>query len=201
MHPVCCIEVACDVDNPLVGTRGAARVYGPQKGATLDMVRTLDANLTHLAEVIERDINGDVSQLPGAGAAGGLGAGLVAFAGARLRPGVEIVIEAVDLARKLHGADLVFTGEGKLDEQTAYGKLVAGVAKLAKGAHVPCVALAGQIGEGAGELLKVGLTEYHCIADRPMSREESYARCAELLAETAQRVVRSFLHGGFRIGS
>src|SRR5207302_10724413 len=117
------VDVACDVTNPLTGPTGASAVYGPQKGATPEMVAELDAALKHFAEVIRHDLGVDVEQLPGAGAAGGLGAGLVAFSGAKLRPGAEMVMEALHLDERLKGADLVITGEGRLDSQTArFGK-------------------------------------------------------------------------------
>jgi len=194
------IEVACDVGNPLVGPRGAARVYGPQKGATPEMVEQLDANLGHLADIVGRDIGADVRDLPGAGAAGGLGGGLVAFLRAELRSGVDIIIEAVGLAQKMAGASLVFTGEGRLDEQSAYGKLVAGVARAAKAAGVPSVALVGAVGPGAETILNVGLTEYRGIAGDAVSREESFARCGELLAASAGQAVRDLLAGRLRSG-
>ncbi len=136
--------VACDVTNPLTGPAGAAAVYGPQKGAGPEAVERLEAGLTNLAEVIRRDLGVDVEHLPGAGAAGGLGAGLVAFAGARLQSGVDIVAEAVGLARRLHGADLVLTGEGRFDAQSAAGKVPVGVARLAERAGVPVVCIPGQ---------------------------------------------------------
>jgi glycerate kinase len=192
------IEVACDVDSPLTGPQGAARVYGPQKGATPEMLERLDAGLAHLAEVIQRDIGIDVLGLPGGGAAGGLGAGLVAFLGAKLRPGVEIVMDAVGFAEKLLGAALVITGEGKIDAQTARGKVVAGVARAAKAAGVPAVALVGAIGEGAEAVLKLGLTEYRCIADRSMSRDEAFSCCPELLARATAQVVTDLQKGRFR---
>ncbi|HOW19372.1 MAG TPA: glycerate kinase, partial [Phycisphaerae bacterium] len=134
------IVVACDVDNPLCGPRGAAVVYGPQKGATPEIVRQLDEGLAHFADVIARDLGKDVRNIPGAGAAGGLGAGLLAFCGAAIRPGVEIVIDAVRLRERLVGADLLITGEGRLDRQSMMGKLIAGVGRAARDAGVPAVA-------------------------------------------------------------
>ncbi len=131
----CQFEVACDVNNPLCGPTGATAVYGPQKGATPEMVAQLDAALANYAEVIERDLGLSVKDIPGAGAAGGLGAGLIAFLHATLRPGAQIVLEAVHLEEQLPGADLVITAEGQLDAQTAYGKSVGAVAELAKRYH------------------------------------------------------------------
>lgn len=142
------IRVACDVTNPLTGPNGAAAVYAPQKGATAEMVGQLEAALAHLAEVIRRDLGVDVEHLPGAGAAGGLGAGLVAFLGAELQRGVEIVAEAVGLARRLAGADLCLTGEGKLDGQSLSGKTAVGVARVAREAAVPVLCIPGQAEAG-----------------------------------------------------
>ena len=127
----CSIEVACDVDNPLVGPNGASAVFGPQKGATPELVRILDASLAHYAAVVERTLGKPVADMPGAGAAGGLGAGLYAFLGARLRPGTEIVMAAVDMDLVVRDADLVITGEGRLDSQTIHGKTPIGVAAVA----------------------------------------------------------------------
>ena len=138
------IRVACDVTNPLTGPAGAAAVYGPQKGATPEMVKTLEAGLANLAEVIRRDLGVDVARLGGAGAAGGLGGGLAAFAGAKLQSGVAVVADAVGLACRLAGADLVLTGEGKFDAQSATGKVPVGVAKLAAAAGVAAICIPGQ---------------------------------------------------------
>ncbi len=136
-------RVACDVTNPLTGLQGAAHVYGPQKGATPEMVELLDAGLVHLAEVIRKSLDLDVEHLPGAGAAGGLGAGLVAFAGAKLESGVRIISEAVGLTARMAEADLCITGEGKLDSQSVHGKTAYGVAEIARDAGVPVICIAG----------------------------------------------------------
>jgi glycerate 2-kinase len=142
------VVVASDVDNPLTGPRGASAVYGPQKGATPEQVRALDEALGHLAAVIHRDLGLDVRHVPGAGAAGGLGAGLIAFLGARLRPGFDVVAEALDLERRLQDADVAVTGEGKYDTQTERGKAPAGVLRLARVAGCRTVLIAGQVEEG-----------------------------------------------------
>jgi len=140
------VDVACDVTNRLTGPSGASAVYGPQKGATPEIVAELDIALKHFAEIIRRDLGVDVDQLPGAGAAGGLGAGLVAFTGARLRPGAEMVMEALRLDERLAGAGLVITGEGRIDSQTArFGKGPAAVARHARQAGIPVVAIGGSI--------------------------------------------------------
>ena len=137
------VRVACDVANPLTGPQGAACIYGPQKGATPEMVAILDEGLRHLAGVIRQSLDIDVERIPGAGAAGGLGAGLVAFAGAKLESGVQIISEAVGLTARLADADLCITGEGKLDSQSVHGKTAYGVAELARAAGVPVICIAG----------------------------------------------------------
>jgi glycerate kinase len=186
------IDVACDVDSPLLGPRGAARVFAPQKGATPEMVETLERNLARLAEVIRRDLEVDVAGLPGAGAAGGLGAGLVAFLGARLRSGVELVLEAVGLEAKLEGADLAVTGEGRLDGQTAHGKAPMGVAKLAAANGVPVVAVAGCLGEGVEAVRAIGIADYETATPAGMPFEEARRRARALVAEAAERIGRRF---------
>jgi len=187
------IEIASDVNNPLLGQHGAARIFGPQKGATPKMVEQLEEGLSRLAEKIAEQLGINVRDLPGAGAAGGLGAGLIAFLGGRLRSGVELVIEAVDLAGRLAGAQLCITGEGRLDGQTAHGKTVAGVGRLARGLKVPAVALAGQLGPGAEQVLNEGIVEYLAIKPESMSVQESMARAEELLGEAAEQVARKYI--------
>ena len=188
------VEVACDVSNPLTGPNGASAVYGPQKGATPEMVAELDAALRRLAEVIRRDLGADVEQLPGAGAAGGLGGGLVAFAGGRLRPGAEMVMEALKLDDKLQGADLVITGEGRLDSQTArFGKGPAAVARHARNAGVPVVGIAGSLADEA----ELGLLFDGLMATvvEPCSLEQAIAQARPMLARAAKRAIRLMLTG------
>ncbi len=194
------IEVACDVDNPLCGPRGATAVFGPQKfnpahPATPAQLSRLDANLARLASVIEADLGFSVTELPGAGAAGGLGAGLVAFAGGRLRPGIQIVIEAVQLRSRLSGADLCLTGEGALDASSAGGKTPVGVARLCRELGVPCLALAGTIGDGAPALLLQGIDAYFSICHKPMALEMAVGQAESLLSAATEQVVRGFLSG------
>ena len=141
------ILVACDVSNPLTGKNGAAHVFGPQKGATPQMVEVLDNNLSHYAKIVKRDLNMEINDVPGAGAAGGLGAGLLTLGGI-LKKGIEIVIDAADLEEKLKDADLVITGEGGMDKQTIYGKTPFGVAELAKKYNIPVIGIAGNLGNG-----------------------------------------------------
>jgi len=191
----CELLVACDVDNPLCGPRGAAAVYAPQKGASPERVRQLDDALAHLADVIERDLGRDVRDLPGAGAAGGLGAGLVAFLDATLRPGIEIVTDVVGLADRLAGADLVITGEGRLDAQSMMGKVVYGVGNAAARANVPVVAICGSIGDGADDSLAL-MRAHFSILDRPMDLADALADAERLLRQTAANVMRVFRPAG-----
>ncbi len=143
------IAVACDVSNPLCGVEGASAIYGPQKGATPEMVEALDRNLAHFAAIVQRDLGVAIKDQPGSGAAGGLGGGLVAFASGKLEPGIKLIIDAVKLAERLENAVLCLTGEGAIDAQSAFGKTAAGVARLAHSLGCPVLALAGSIGPGA----------------------------------------------------
>jgi len=188
------VEVACDVTNPLTGPTGASAVYGPQKGATPEVVAELDAALHHFAEVIRRDLGVDVEQLPGAGAAGGIGAGLVAFTGARLRPGAEMVMEALQLDERLKGADLVITGEGRLDSQTArFGKGPAAVAGHARNAGIPVVGIGGSV---ADEIeLRLLFDGLEATVVEPCSLEQAIAQARPLLVRAAARLMRLLLTG------
>jgi len=154
----CSVKVACDVDNPLLGPNGASHVYGPQKGADPQTVEELDTALARLAQVVRQDLRVDLAELPGAGAAGGTGFGMVAFLGAKLVPGAPLVVEAAGLDARLGGADLVITGEGRVDGQTAYGKAPGEVAKRAQKAGVPVVLIAGSKGPGWDSLAGSGVT-------------------------------------------
>jgi glycerate 2-kinase len=174
------VVVACDVDNPLTGPRGASAVFGPQKGATPEQVRLLDEALGHLAAVIDRDLAIDVRDIPGAGAAGGLGAGLVAFLGARLRPGVEVVAEALGLHRRLERADVAVTGEGRYDAQTERGKVPAGVLRMAREAGCRTVLIAGQVEEG----VDVPADLVYDLSAR-VGRDAAMERTRDVLADAA----------------
>ncbi|RPI44776.1 MAG: glycerate kinase, partial [Bacteroidetes bacterium] len=189
------IRVACDVTNPLTGPRGASAVYGPQKGADPEMVKRLDAGLGHLAGVIESHLGIAVDGIPGAGAAGGLGAGLIAFLRAELVKGFDLVAGMVGLEERIREADLVITGEGKLDGQTIFGKTPCGVALLAMKHHKPVIAVAGTVSAGIGELTSCGIRVVMPITDGPMSLEESVRRTSELLEDTGRRIA-----GLIRIG-
>jgi glycerate kinase len=187
------LTVACDVTNPLVGPEGAARVYGPQKGARPAEVERLEAGLQNLALVIERDLGLDVRAGPGGGAAGGLGAGLAAFLGARLASGVQTVMEAARLQQRLAGSDLVLTGEGRADAQSACGKVPAGVAGLARQHGVPVVVLAGSIGPGYERLYDLGVAAVLSISDGPMALQTAFERTEALLEMAAASVLRLWL--------
>ncbi|MBF6591104.1 MAG: glycerate kinase [Ktedonobacterales bacterium] len=189
------IQVACDVTNPLLGPRGASVVYGPQKGATPAMVAELDRALAHYADVLRRDLGVDMADVAGAGAAGGLGAGLLAFAQAELVPGARLVLEALGFEAKIRGARLVFTAEGRLDGQTAYGKAVGAVAAAARRQGARVVALVGQVALGATALAALGIDAALPLADGPLSLEESMSRAPELVAAAAERAMRLILMG------
>jgi glycerate kinase len=184
------IQVASDVTNPLCGPEGASVVYGPQKGATPEMVSELDTSLAHYGELLKRDLGADVANVPGAGAAGGLGAGLLAFAHAQLVPGAQLILETLDFAHILNGAALVFTAEGQLDSQTAYGKAVGAVATAARKAGAHVVALAGSVTADDAALEKLGIDAALAITSGPMTLEESMAHAARLLSDAAARATR-----------
>jgi glycerate kinase len=189
------VRVACDVTNPLVGPLGASAVYGPQKGATPEMVGALDASLAHYAEMLRRDLGADVATVPGAGAAGGLGAGLLAFAGASLIPGARLVLDAVDFAGKVAGAALLITAEGQLDVQTMHGKSVGAVAAAAKQVGAAVIALTGRLAADDATLAQLGIDAALPLADGPITLEESIARAAELVTAASARAMRLLLLG------
>jgi glycerate kinase len=191
LPPDATIFVASDVDNPLCGPQGASAVYGPQKGADLAAVRELDAALAHYAQVLREQLGVDVANVPGSGAAGGLGAGLLAFCRAEIRSGLELAMEVTGFESRLRACRLAITGEGRLDSQTARGKVVAGVARAARAAGVPAIALAGSIEEGAEAALRaIGLTAALPILDGPLSLEEAMQAAATLLEAAAERAMR-----------
>ena len=191
------VEVASDVTNPLTGPNGASAVYGPQKGATPEMVAELDAALRRFAEVIHRDLGIDVETLPGAGAAGGLGAGLVAFTGARLRPGAEMVIENLRLDERLAGADLVITGEGRLDSQTArFGKGPAAVARHARNAGIPVIGIGGSLADETE--LRLLFDGVMATVVEPCDLEQAMAQARPLLVRAATRAMRLLQTGAHR---
>ena len=182
--------VACDVSNPLTGPEGASAIYGPQKGATPEMVQTLDAALLHFSEVVRRDLSAEIDSLQGAGAAGGLGGGMVAFLNAELRAGVDIVLDTVGLDDALEGADLVLTGEGALDYQTVYSKAPIGVAERAHRLGIPVIAIAGTLGDRYRLVHDHGIDAAIAITNAPMSLEEASSRAADLIADATAQAMR-----------
>ena len=183
-------DVACDVNNPLTGPEGASAVYGPQKGATPDMIEQLDAALANFAGVVKRDLGADVDGVPGSGAAGGLGGGIMAFLGGRLRPGVDIVLDKVDLASRLDGADLIITGEGCMDFQTVYNKAPIGVARLAGERNIPVIGVSGSLGGGFTDVHEHGIAAAVAITHAPMTLDEATDRVAELIASATEQAIR-----------
>lgn len=184
------IEVACDVNNPLCGERGASNVFGPQKGATPEMISILDLNLNHYASVIKEQMNKDVLDIPGSGAAGGLGAGLMAFLNGKLKKGIDMVIEYSGLEEKVKCADMVWTGEGSIDFQTQYGKTPLGVAAIAKNYNKPVIALAGKIGEGIDVLYSKGIDSIFGIMKGVTTIEEALEKGQENVERTAENIIR-----------
>ncbi len=185
------ITAACDVTNPLTGPTGASAVFGPQKGASKDDVATLDAALAHFAQVIDSQLGVAVNDVPGAGAAGGIGAALKGFLNAEFRPGIAIVIEQSGLDAAAQWADVVFTGEGSIDFQTKFGKTPAGVAETAKRHGKPVIAVAGHIGTGIDELHEVGIDAVFGIAPGAASLSELLADAAANVTRTTEQIVRT----------
>lgn len=184
------VEVACDVTNPLCGVTGASHVFGPQKGASQEMVKKLDENLAHYANIIENQFNLRVKDIPGAGAAGGLGAGLMAFANGKLVKGIDLVMAYTQLEKYIQMADVVWTGEGRIDAQTQFGKTPLGVAKLAKQYNKPVVAFAGSVGEGSELLYGLGIDTIFAITNGVLTIEEALSYGMLNLEQTAENVMR-----------
>ena len=182
--------VACDVSNPLTGPEGASAIYGPQKGATPQMVKTLDAALLHFSQIVRRDIGAEIDALQGAGAAGGLGGGMVAFLNAELRAGVDIILDTVGLDDALERAALVLTGEGALDYQTVYNKAPVGVAERAKRLGIPVIAIAGTLGDRYQLVHEHGIDAAVAITNAPMGLEEASSRAAELITDATEQTMR-----------
>ncbi|RDW20011.1 glycerate kinase [Oceanobacillus arenosus] len=184
--------IASDVKNPLIGLDGASHVFGPQKGATPKIVRILDDNLTHWANEVATVTGVFLHNLPGAGAAGGIGGAFLAFFSAEMKRGIDVVLEYSKFASFLHDADLVITGEGKVDSQTASGKTPLGVAEAAKLQGVPTIIIAGTVGDGIDVLHDHGVISVHSIMNKPMNLEESMENAAELLELSTEQVVRAW---------
>ncbi|RBW69031.1 glycerate kinase [Bacillus taeanensis] len=169
----CTFRVACDVNNLLHGTNGAAYIFGPQKGATIDIVEELDNGLKHFADVVYQELGKDIHNISGAGAAGGLGAAFTGFLNASLQSGIELILDIVEMEKKMENADFVITGEGKLDGQTSMGKAPLGVSQLAAKQEIPVIALAGAVTKETEQLNEQGITSYFSIMNEPMSLEEA----------------------------
>lgn len=189
------VEAVCDVANPLTGPEGASYIYSPQKGADPDQVERLDEGLKNLADVIKKDMGIDLKNLPGAGAAGGLGAGIHAFFDGKLRKGIDLVLDLIGFQDNLSGTDLVITGEGSIDYQTKFDKAPAGVARAAYNAGIPCIAICGSLGEGLDELYDVGITAIFSLCNKPIELTRAIADAESLLADTAEQTVRLFIAG------
>lgn len=184
------IIIASDVNNPLLGPEGATHVFGPQKGATPDIVKRLESNLTHFAQLIEKELDINIKNVPGAGAAGGLAAGLLAFTSAKIQSGVETVIESTHLYEAIQQADYVFTGEGGIDFQTKFGKTPIGVARLAKKLNKPVFVCAGHVGEGLDSLYEEGITAIFGILDKCCDLETAYKNGFDNLSRTSANIGR-----------
>ena len=185
------VEVACDVNNPLCGARGASAIFGPQKGATSEDVQQLDAALANFAEVISKDLNTDVADIPGAGASGGLGAGLMGFFDARLRLGADIVLEALSLEKHLVDADLVIVGEGQFDRSTVFNKSPVAVALRAKIRGIPVIGIAGSLGAGFAEVHDHGIDAVFSLVSRPMSLKAAMDDTKRLVAIATEEACRA----------
>lgn len=184
------IQVACDVSNLLYGPDGAAYVYAPQKGADPEMVKELDDNLRYFADIVQKELGMDIQNIPGAGAAGGLGAGLVTFLNAELKSGVEIILDVIELKKKMFDVDLVITGEGKIDGQTVNGKTPIGVARIAKEQGIPVIAIVGTIGVQAEKVLSEGIDAIFSIIQEPVDIKEAIEKTPKWLQLTSEQVMR-----------
>ena len=185
--------VACDVQNPLLGPTGATRTYGPQKGADTEAVEILENNMTHIITKIEKLVSKTIRDIPGTGAAGGIGSSLIAFTDAQLQSGIDIVLRYSRFAERAAGADLIFTGEGRIDGQTIYGKTIAGVASAAQQLTIPVIALAGAIGPDAHKVLDIGVSAYLPITSGPITLAQAILNAHDNLANTAEQVIRILL--------
>ena len=184
------MSVACDVTNPLLGENGATMIYGPQKGATAKMIPKLDTALCHYHDKIKLQLDKDVKDIPGAGAAGGMGTALLAFLDAQLSKGIDIVLEETHFQSRIIDADLVITGEGKLDSQTIYGKTPMGVAQVAKQFNLPVIAIGGSLGERYEAVYDHGIDSVFSIMNQPMDLQYALDNGPTLLSQTAHNIAR-----------
>lgn len=191
----CEILVACDVTNPLTGPEGASTVFGPQKGASADMIVQLDEALGNFAKIVKRDVGIDIDNMIGSGAAGGLGGGMVAFLGADLAPGVDIVLDTIGFDKHLAGADLVITGEGALDSSTIYNKAPIGVARRAEKLGIPVVAIGGTLGDGHQLVYDHGISAVCGIINAPMALSDASDNAASLITDATRQMMRMLILG------
>lgn len=194
LHPAiqeCKIIVASDVSNPLLGEEGCAMVYSPQKGATFDIVKKLEKNMESFINVAENTTSISVRDIPGSGAAGGLGAGLMLFLGAKLQSGIDIVLKACDFQKRIKNADLIITGEGKIDDQTIHGKTISGIVQYANKQKIPIIAFAGSV-EKVESLKKLGILKFYSISSDDITIEQSIANASVLLQNEVKRVIRKY---------
>ncbi|MEY8711726.1 glycerate kinase [Mangrovibacter phragmitis] len=191
----CVINVACDVTNPLLGEYGASRIFGPQKGATESMIRTLDYNLDHFADIIKSALNVDVKNVPGAGAAGGMGAALMSFLGAELRSGIEIVTEALNLEEHIHDCTWVVTGEGRLDSQSIHGKVPVGIASVAKKYHKPVIGIAGSLTKDVAVVHQYGIDAVFSVLSSIGSLEEAFRGAFENIYRESRNIAATLMVG------
>ena len=185
----CEVVVACDVSNPLTGAHGASMVYGGQKGGSRKDLELLDTNLGHYANKIKDTLDMDISKTPGAGAAGGTGAGLLAFLNGKLVNGIELILQTLKVEETIKRADLVFTGEGKIDEQTLHGKTISGIALMAQKHEVPVIVVTGKIGEGIEGLYDIGVSAVYSIVNRPMALKEAMDQAPGLIQDCAKNII------------
>ncbi|WP_159567612.1 glycerate kinase [Budvicia diplopodorum] len=194
LHPAAknaLFEASCDVNNPLLGEHGATRIYGPQKGATQQQLDRLENGMKNYHHSLCHGLNNDANLIPGSGAAGGMGAALIWFTQAKLRPGIELVLELLEAESLIRNADLVITGEGKLDKQSSFGKAPVGVANLAAAYNKPVIALAGALGEGASLLYQHNVNAMWSICSEPISLETAMRNAEALLSDTAEALIRT----------
>jgi len=191
----CTIRVACDVTNPLTGESGASRIFGPQKGATEAMIVELDRSLEHFADVIKKDLHIDVKRVPGSGAAGGMGAALMAFLGAELRSGIEIVTQALNLEEHIHDCTLVVTGEGRIDSQSIHGKVPVGVAQVAKKYHKPVIGIAGSLTSDVGVVHQYGIDAVFSVLTTIGTMEEAFRSAFDNIYRASRNIAATLAVG------
>lgn len=191
------VKVACDVTNPLFGPDGAAYIYGPQKGATPEVVEFLDNCLRYFAKTVKNELGQDIQNISGGGAAGGLGAGLVVFLNAELKSGIQIVLEANKIDKYLQQVDLVITGEGKIDSQTIKGKTPVGVARKAKEYNLPVIAIAGSVDDDAVIVFEAGIDSVFSIIQKPISLEDAINNTAKWIQTTSEQIMKVYLLNTF----